>query len=93
MHGVALRNDVARAPFTLAALRGYAQLELDLFKAHACACVAGDVAVRDAVANTDNHDAGRVGWQLTMPEYKCECLAFTKPLLDSGNSPRAKVFS
>jgi hypothetical protein len=86
MHGVALRNDVTRATFALAALRGNAQFELDLFKAHAGTGVAGNVAVRDAVANTDDHDAGRLGWLLKMPQYRCEWVAFAMASQNAGLS-------
>jgi hypothetical protein len=57
-------------------LRCNAQFELDFLKAHTSTGVAGNVAIRDAVANTDDHDAGRVGWLLKMCQYRCEWVAF-----------------
>ena len=51
----ALINHVPGTPFALSALRRHAQLKLDFVKAHASAGVAGNVAVRDAAADTDNH--------------------------------------
>lgn len=74
--GAALRHHVPGATFALTALRCNAQFELDFLKAHTCTGVAGNVAVRDAMANTDDHDAGRVGWLLKMGQYRCEWVAF-----------------
>ena len=51
----ALVNHVPGAPFALSALRRHAQFKLDFVKAHASAGVAGNVAVRDAAADADNH--------------------------------------
>ena len=39
----------------MSALRRYAQFKLDFVKAHASTGVAGNVAVRDAAADADNH--------------------------------------
>ncbi|CAN5585719.1 hypothetical protein BH11PSE7_BH11PSE7_14870 [soil metagenome] len=80
----ALSNYVPGTAFTLAALRSNPEFELDLFKAHACTGVAGNVAVRDAVANTDDHDAGSSGWLLKMSQYKCEWVAFAMARQKSG---------
>lgn len=51
----ALRDDVARAAFALAALGGDTQLELNLVKTQTGTGVAGNFAVRDSAANTDDH--------------------------------------
>jgi len=55
--GAALRDDVARATFALAALRADAKLELDLVETKARAGMAGDFAIRDTAADTYDH-----GW-------------------------------
>jgi hypothetical protein len=52
---VALRDNVTRATFALAALGSDTQFELDLVKAHARTGVAGDFAVGDSAADTNNH--------------------------------------
>ncbi len=54
----ALRNDVARAAFALATLGGDTQFELNLFKAQTGTGVAGNFAVRDSAADTDDHGIG-----------------------------------
>jgi hypothetical protein len=51
----ALCDDVARAAFALAALGGDTQFELDLVKAQAGTGVAGNFAVGDSAADTNNH--------------------------------------
>ena len=51
----ALVDHVPSAPFALPALRRHAQFKLDFIKAHASTGVAGNVAVRDAAADADNH--------------------------------------
>ena len=51
----ALVDHVPGASFALSALRRHAQFKLDFVKAHASTCVAGNVAVRDAAADADNH--------------------------------------
>ena len=49
-------EDSARALFTTAAAGGHAQFELKVIERRTpLLCVAHDVAIRDAVANTDNH--------------------------------------
>ncbi len=67
-HGVrdaALRDHIARAAFALAALGGHAQFELDVVKAQTGTNMSGDLAVRNPVADTDNHGGRRVeGWLL-----------------------------
>jgi hypothetical protein len=63
-HGVAmrltLRTDAAmqlpRTSLTAATLHGYAQLQLQIVKRGSTARHFGDVAVRDPVANANNHD-------------------------------------
>lgn len=52
---VALRDDVTRATFALAALGGDTQLKLNLFKTQSGTCVSGNFAVRDSAADTDDH--------------------------------------
>ena len=52
-----MRHHVAGTTFTLTALRGHAEFELDLVKAHAGAGVTGNFTVGDSAADTDDH-----GW-------------------------------
>jgi len=59
-NGTALRDNVARAAFALAALGGDTQFELDLVKAQAGTGVTGNFAVRDSAADTNDH--GLAGW-------------------------------
>jgi hypothetical protein len=91
LRGTALRHDVPGATFALTALRCNAQFELDIFKAHTSTRVAGNVAIRDAMANTDDHDAGRVDWLLKMFQYKCEWVAFAMAGSKVRLSPFASV--
>ena len=51
----ALVHHVPGTPFTLPALRCHAKFKLNLVKAHASAGVAGNVTVRDAAADANNH--------------------------------------
>ena len=51
----ALLDNVSRTTFTLAALGGDAQFELNLVKTHARTGVAGNVAIRNSVADANNH--------------------------------------
>jgi hypothetical protein len=71
----ALRDHVARTAFTLAALGGDTQFELDLVETQAGTGVAGDFAVGDSAADTNNHGVACwlvIGWS----KYKCESVAF-----------------
>ena len=54
---VALGHDISSAAFALAALSGHAEFELNFVEAPAGAGMAGNFAVRDAAADTDDH-----GW-------------------------------
>ena len=51
----ALVHDVAGAGFALAALRGNAQLKLDVIKAEPQLGMADDLTVRNTVTDADNH--------------------------------------
>ena len=72
----ALRHYVACAGFALAALRGDAELELDVIEAQACTDMARDFAVGNPVAYTDDHGGKRNSWLLKMSDYKYESIAF-----------------
>ena len=65
-HGLvaaALRHHSTRAAFAAAALSGYAQLELNGIKTHASVGAAGNVTVRNTVANTDDHGGVQGRWR------------------------------
>ena len=51
----ALGHHIPGATFALPTLGGNTQFELDLVKTKAGTCVAGDFAVRDSVADADDH--------------------------------------
>ena len=53
--GRALRHYFACRLLTAATLRGDAELELDVIKAHAGTDMAGNLSVGNAAADTDNH--------------------------------------
>ncbi len=59
---VALCHYIPRAAFALAALGCNAQLKLDLVKAKTCPRMAGNLAIRNSAADTDNH-GGLAGWK------------------------------
>ena len=84
----ALRDHVAGAAFALAALRGDAQLELNVIEAQAGTDVARDLAVGNPVAYTNDHGGKRNSWLLKMRDYKYESIAFAtaigKPLVAQG---------
>jgi len=52
---VTLVDKVACAVFTLAALCGYAQLQLDIVKTLALASEQGNLFIRHAMTNANNH--------------------------------------
>jgi len=59
----ALRDDVACTGFTLTALSGNTQFKLDFVEAHASTYVTRYFAIRNTVANTDDHGNKReAGW-------------------------------
>ena len=51
----ALCHHITGASFALTALRRHTQLELNIVKTHTGAGMAGDFAVRDPAADTDDH--------------------------------------
>jgi hypothetical protein len=56
----------ASARFALAALRGQAQLQLNIVKAQANLGLPGDRSVRNSVANANNHCAKRIEWAMNL---------------------------
>ena len=54
--GAALRHHIPGTTFALTALRSDTEFKLNLFKAHACSCMTDDVAVRNSVADADDHE-------------------------------------
>ena len=61
---MALCHHVAGTAFAAAALGCNTQFKLDFVKAHAGPGVAGNFAVGDSAADTNNHGGGRCeGWQ------------------------------
>jgi hypothetical protein len=58
-----LRHDVPGTTFTLAALGGDTQFKLYIAKAHACTHVAGNLAVGNTLAYTDDHGGKQFGWR------------------------------
>jgi hypothetical protein len=55
MHRIALCHHIPGATLTLTTLGGHAEFELDVVKAHTCPHVTRDIAIRNSVADTDNH--------------------------------------
>ena len=55
VRNIALRDNIAGAFFALATLRGNTQFKLNIVKAHARTHVAGNLSVRNAFADTNNH--------------------------------------
>ena len=51
----ALRHNVTGTTFALSTLGGNTQFKLNLVKAHASTCVTDNFAVRDSVADADDH--------------------------------------
>jgi hypothetical protein len=69
--GAAFGHHIARAGLALTALRCNTQFKLNLIEAHASVCVAGDFAVRDAVAYTNDHGRNSVaGYGFERLKYK-----------------------
>jgi len=63
MRCAALCDNVARAGFALATLGSDTQFKLDFVKSHAGAHMARNFAVRNTVANADDHGNKRkAGW-------------------------------
>lgn len=61
---MALGHHVARTALAAAALGTHAQFKLDFVKAHAGPGMAGNFAVGDSAADTNNHGGGQCeGWQ------------------------------
>ena len=64
----ALRNNIARTAFALAALGGHAQLELNVVECHARPRTTCDGLVTDSVANANDHEAGWDGKRVVQSE-------------------------
>jgi hypothetical protein len=62
MRGTALRNDIARTAFTLAALGGHAKFELDFVESHARPHVTCDFTVGDSAADANDHGGEGSSW-------------------------------
>jgi hypothetical protein len=92
--GAALRHHITGAAFTLAALGGHAEFELDLVKAQARAGMTGDFAVGDSAADANNHGMGLAGdWFNRCADYKCESVAFAIEEGLFSTSSNRQVFS
>ena len=76
----ALSDEVTRAAFALAALGGNTQFELNLLKTQPRTGVAGDFAVGDSAADTDDHGLA-CWWIRGCVNYKCESVAFAINLI------------
>ena len=83
--GTALRHDVARTAFAAAAAGGHAQLQLDVVEAHASAGVPGDFAVRDAIADADDHEEKPLGDDLRCPDIKYEPFSLSIAMWEIGS--------
>jgi len=57
-----LRDDIARATFTLATLRGHAEFELHFVKSHAGSHMACDFTVGDSAADANDHGCESGSW-------------------------------
>ncbi len=73
-----MRDNVPRATFASPALGGDTELELDVVEAHAGSCMAGNITLGNAFADTDDHGGGWLAGEW-MSEYKCESVAFAIP--------------
>ncbi len=63
MQSVALRDDIASAPFTLTALGGDAEFELHFVERHSRTRIACNVTVRNSAANANDHGGEGGYWQ------------------------------
>lgn len=62
MRRTALRDDIARATFTLTTLGGHAEFELHFIEGHASARMACDFTIRDSAANANDHGGEAADW-------------------------------